>query len=63
MDLLIPDKTHDEGRQGEALVLEPVAGKNNGRKLYIESYGCAMNFSDRIPAPYAKMPSSAYVTA
>jgi len=46
MDLLIPDKTHDESRQGEALVLEPVAGKNNGRKLYIESYGCAMNFSD-----------------
>jgi len=46
MDLLIPDKTHDEGRQGEALVLEPIAGKNNGRKLYIESYGCAMNFSD-----------------
>ncbi|SDS01469.1 tRNA-2-methylthio-N6-dimethylallyladenosine synthase [Mucilaginibacter mallensis] len=46
MDLLIPDKTHDESRQGEALLLEPVAGKNNGRKLYIESYGCAMNFSD-----------------
>lgn len=46
MDLVIPDKTHDEGRQGEALVLEPVKGKNNGRKLYIESYGCAMNFSD-----------------
>jgi tRNA-2-methylthio-N6-dimethylallyladenosine synthase len=46
MDLVIPDKTHDESRQGEALVLEPVAGKNNGRKLYIESYGCAMNFSD-----------------
>jgi tRNA-2-methylthio-N6-dimethylallyladenosine synthase len=46
MDLLIPDKTHDESRQGEALVLEPVVGKNNGRKLYIESYGCAMNFSD-----------------
>ncbi|MFD0794567.1 tRNA (N6-isopentenyl adenosine(37)-C2)-methylthiotransferase MiaB [Mucilaginibacter litoreus] len=45
MDLLIPDKTHDESRQGEALVLEP-NGKNNGRKLYIESYGCAMNFSD-----------------
>jgi tRNA-2-methylthio-N6-dimethylallyladenosine synthase len=45
MDLLIPDKVHDEGRQGEALVLEPV-GKHNGRKLYIESYGCAMNFSD-----------------
>ena len=46
MDLLIPDKVHDESRQGEALLLEPVAGKNNGRKLYIESYGCAMNFSD-----------------
>ena len=46
MDLVIPDKTHDESRQGEALILEPVAGKNNGRKLYIESYGCAMNFSD-----------------
>lgn len=46
MDLVIPDKTHDESRQGEALILEPVEGKNNGRKLYIESYGCAMNFSD-----------------
>ena len=45
MDLVIPDKTHDESRQGEALILEP-KGKNNGRKLYIESYGCAMNFSD-----------------
>ncbi|WP_299497819.1 tRNA (N6-isopentenyl adenosine(37)-C2)-methylthiotransferase MiaB [Mucilaginibacter sp.] len=46
MDLVISDKVHDESRQGEALLLEPVAGKNNGRKLYIESYGCAMNFSD-----------------
>jgi tRNA-2-methylthio-N6-dimethylallyladenosine synthase len=46
MDLVVPDKTHDESRQGEALVLEPAKGKNNGRKLYIESYGCAMNFSD-----------------
>ncbi len=46
MDLVIPDKTHDESRQGEALVLEPAKGKHNGRKLYIESYGCAMNFSD-----------------
>src|SRR5471030_3071086 len=45
MDLVIPDKTHDESRQGEALLLEH-KGKNNGRKLYIESYGCAMNFSD-----------------
>ncbi|UOE48558.1 tRNA (N6-isopentenyl adenosine(37)-C2)-methylthiotransferase MiaB [Mucilaginibacter sp. SMC90] len=46
MDLLIPDKTHDEGRQGEALMLKAETAKNNGRKLYIESYGCAMNFSD-----------------
>ncbi len=45
MDTLFQDKTHDEGRQGEALMLEP-GNKNNGRKLYIESYGCAMNFSD-----------------
>jgi tRNA-2-methylthio-N6-dimethylallyladenosine synthase len=46
MDLLVPYKTHDESRQGEALLLEPTKGNNNGRKLYIESYGCAMNFSD-----------------
>jgi tRNA-2-methylthio-N6-dimethylallyladenosine synthase len=46
MDLVIPDKTHDESRQGEALVLAAAEGKNKGRKLYIESYGCAMNFSD-----------------
>ncbi|MVN90292.1 tRNA (N6-isopentenyl adenosine(37)-C2)-methylthiotransferase MiaB [Mucilaginibacter aquatilis] len=46
MDLLIPDKTHDESRQGEALMLEQTPDKYNGRKLYIESYGCAMNFSD-----------------
>jgi tRNA A37 methylthiotransferase MiaB/very-short-patch-repair endonuclease len=45
MDTLLQDKTHDESRQGEALLLGPT-GKNNGRKLYIESYGCAMNFSD-----------------
>ncbi|QXV66557.1 tRNA (N6-isopentenyl adenosine(37)-C2)-methylthiotransferase MiaB [Mucilaginibacter sp. 21P] len=45
MEFLTPDKTHDEARQGEALVLEP-GEKNLGRKLYIESYGCAMNFSD-----------------
>jgi tRNA-2-methylthio-N6-dimethylallyladenosine synthase len=46
IDLVIADKGHDETRQGEALVLETVNDKNNGRKLYIESYGCAMNFSD-----------------
>ena len=38
------EKTIDESKQGESLILEP---KNeNKRKLYIESYGCAMNFSD-----------------
>lgn len=38
-------KTHDESRQGEALDMLPI-GKSTGRKLYIESYGCQMNFSD-----------------
>lgn len=38
------EKVIDEHRQGERLVLEQ-HGKNN-RKLYIESYGCQMNFSD-----------------
>lgn len=37
------DKTIDENRQGEALMIN---GKSNGKKLYLESYGCAMNFSD-----------------
>src|SRR5690606_38999865 len=39
-------KLHDETRQGEALLLEKTPQKSNGRKLYIESYGCQMNFSD-----------------
>jgi len=38
------DKVIDEGKQGEALVIE--AKKAGDRKLYIESYGCQMNFSD-----------------
>ncbi len=47
-DTLRPGQSgqHDEARQGEALVIENKSGKHNGRKLYIESYGCAMNFSD-----------------
>lgn len=36
---------HDESRQGEALLIERTK-QHTGRKLYIESYGCAMNFSD-----------------
>ncbi|WP_262249391.1 tRNA (N6-isopentenyl adenosine(37)-C2)-methylthiotransferase MiaB [Parapedobacter soli] len=39
-------KQHDEARQGEALLLEKDPKKADGRKLYIESYGCQMNFSD-----------------
>src|ERR1035437_1431154 len=39
------DKIHDEKRQGEAFapvsVLDP-----SQKKLYVESYGCAMNFAD-----------------
>jgi tRNA-2-methylthio-N6-dimethylallyladenosine synthase len=38
------DKTIDESKQGNNLVLEQKKG--NTRKLFIESYGCAMNFSD-----------------
>lgn len=34
-----------ESKQGEALVMEPGL-KANGKKMFIESYGCAMNFSD-----------------
>lgn len=43
---ILSSKTHDEARQGEAL--KPVAGVENvgGKKFYIESYGCAMNFAD-----------------
>ena len=46
MDFLVLDKVHDEERQGEPLIVERIKGKSSGRKLYIESYGCAMNFSD-----------------
>ncbi|MDH7911391.1 tRNA (N6-isopentenyl adenosine(37)-C2)-methylthiotransferase MiaB [Winogradskyella sp. SYSU M77433] len=38
------EKTIDENKQGEALILDQKDG--NQRKLFIESYGCAMNFSD-----------------
>src|SRR5690606_27421855 len=42
--ILNMEKIIDESKQGESLVLENK--KQNTRKLYIESYGCAMNFSD-----------------
>ena len=38
------EKIIDEKKQGNTLVMEP--RQENNRKLFIESYGCAMNFSD-----------------
>lgn len=40
----IMEKVIDESKQGESLVLE--GNKANTKKLFIESYGCQMNFSD-----------------
>ncbi|SFW37312.1 tRNA-2-methylthio-N6-dimethylallyladenosine synthase [Sinomicrobium oceani] len=47
------EKIIDEKKQGESLVLDPqketeetVRNGRDSRKLYIESYGCQMNFSD-----------------
>src|SRR5215510_4552755 len=42
----VTQKVHDENRQGEAFapfVADPV---QYNKRFYIESYGCAMNFSD-----------------
>ena len=38
-------KVIDEKRQGEAIQIERSVPAN-GKKLFLESYGCAMNFSD-----------------
>lgn len=43
--MITTDKTIDEAKQGEAMMLDSKTAKNS-RKLYLESYGCAMNFSD-----------------
>jgi tRNA-2-methylthio-N6-dimethylallyladenosine synthase len=45
-DLMTATTIHDEARQGEAFA--PFAADPNQyqKKFYIESYGCAMNFSD-----------------
>ena len=40
----ILEKTIDEKKQGNALTLNNQ--KHGTKKLYIESYGCQMNFSD-----------------
>lgn len=39
------NKVIDEGRQGEAMVLTTSPG-GAGKRLFLESYGCQMNFSD-----------------
>ena len=44
--LLDTKKPVDESRQGEALFQESLLVGDNHKKFYIESYGCAMNFSD-----------------
>lgn len=36
----------DESRQGEAIHIEKPSAPSTGLKMFIESYGCAMNFSD-----------------
>lgn len=38
------NKVIDESRQGEAISIKGI--NSNGKKLYLESYGCQMNFSD-----------------
>jgi tRNA-2-methylthio-N6-dimethylallyladenosine synthase len=42
----ISEKYHDESRQGEALMIESKVAPSDARKLFIESYGCQMNFAD-----------------
>lgn len=44
----ITEKHIDETRQGDVFFKEQMLDKNsnNGKKFYIESYGCQMNFSD-----------------
>ncbi|MFI5164674.1 MAG: tRNA (N6-isopentenyl adenosine(37)-C2)-methylthiotransferase MiaB [Bacteroidia bacterium] len=41
---LYENKVIDESRQGEVLVMDKPIGE--GKKMFLESYGCAMNFSD-----------------
>jgi len=40
------NKTIDEARQGEAYAGELATEATPGKRFYIESYGCQMNFSD-----------------
>lgn len=41
---MIEEKEIDESKQGEATMI--ASKQDNGKKLYLESYGCQMNFSD-----------------
>ncbi len=43
VEKLMENKIIIESKQGEALVIE---SNNNGKKLFLESYGCQMNFAD-----------------
>lgn len=43
---LLNQKEHDESRQGEAYAPFALDPNRYARHFYIESYGCAMNFSD-----------------
>ena len=40
------DRNIDESRQGEAIHIEKPSSPKAGLKMFLESYGCAMNFSD-----------------
>ncbi len=42
----IANKVHDESRQGEAIEPNALIDSQFKKHFYIESYGCAMNFSD-----------------
>ncbi len=43
---MIEEKKIDKKRQGEVLSLRSKSKKRVSKKMYLESYGCAMNFSD-----------------
>ena len=43
---VIEEKKIDETKQGKALSLRDKSKNRSTKKLYLESYGCAMNFSD-----------------
>ena len=42
--MIAEEKIIDEKRQGEALIIKTTSPKS--KKMYLESYGCQMNFSD-----------------